>query len=326
MNDAELRTELGSPVGLGTFPFSGVFSPVDQDLASEIIDRFISGGGRYIETAPSYPVRAVDLGKALQPFKRDQFFLATKCVTGTDEQGNKVRSGKREFIEKQCEAELRRLGLENVDLIQAHSVPEDVTIGEAAEALEVLRSRGLTRFIGVSNVDSEQLAQFSNHAQIDFVQNRFSMIHRETHRTIEEFCERHEIWLNPYQVIERGQLGSEPLSPDGWTEGDLRRTKHEYSGEIYATIRGWVDRVLTPLADQYGQAVEVLALRWALSQPRVAVCVVGATKVWQMERNLGADSPLTQAALDSIEIAYNELVSEISNRFGLSVSEYRGLV
>jgi myo-inositol catabolism protein IolS len=316
--------ELGR-VGLGTFPLSGVFSLVNERAAIEIVETFLGSGGRYIETAPSYP-RRIELGSILSGFPRESFVIATKCVTNVAADGSKERTGKYGAVISQCEGELRRLGVDQLDVLQAHITPEDVEPSETMEAMESLRQRGLVRLIGVSNVSLEQLKAFAKGGHVDLIQNRTSMVHRSAYSPLVDYCREQDIYFNPYQVIERGQLTSKTSTPHEWRDGDLRRTKAEYSGDAYPTIRSWFLEYIDPIAAENGCSGETLAISWVLNKPMVKLCVVGATSKEQVLRNVkGGDLILSPSAMERIEAAFSVLVAEVRSRYGLSVEEYRGL-
>lgn len=312
-------------VGLGTFPFSGVFSTVDDKSATEIIEAFLATGERYIETAPSYP-RHVPLAPILARFPRESFVLASKCVTNVTPGGVRERTGRYDAVISQCEDELRRLEVDYLDVLQAHITPEDVDPSETMQALESLRERGLVRLVGVSNVSLEQLKAFAGGGHVDLVQNRFSMVHRGSYTSLVDYCRDNGIYLNPFQVIERGQLTSHPKSPDDWREKDLRRSKAEYAGDAYQTVRNWFLTSIEPIASDLGCSGETLAVGWVLHKPMVKLCVIGATTPEQVKRNVQArDLVLPASTMESIESAFSLLAHEIRERYGLSIEEYRGL-
>ncbi len=310
-------------IGLGTFPFSGVFSKVEQETAKQIVSQFLESGGWYIETAPVYPVDRVDLGSVLRDFDRSDFFIATKCVTGKDASGNTIRSGKRDHLRAQCTGEIARLGVGHLDLLQLHTVPEDAAAEESFGTLTELRDEGLVRNVGVSNVTASQLAAFQSVGEVNFVQNRFSFIHRAQHRAIEKFCLENQILLNPYQVIERGLLTDNP--PEEFREGDLRNSKYEYSGDVYHVIRAWVLESLAPIAAENGLSITELALGWVLGQPGIGIVPVGATSPGQVAKNMAVGRTLSDEALAAMDSAFADLEASIRSRVGLSVDEYRGL-
>lgn len=311
-------------LGLGTFPLSGVFSSVDNESAGDILRTFLESGSWYVETAPVYAPNGIDLGKMLKSFEREDFFLATKCVTGRDASGATVRSGKADHLRRQCHSELKRLGVSYLDLLQLHTVPEDASAKESFGTLQELKNEGLVRNVGVSNVSLSQLETFASVGPVDFVQNRFSFIYRAQHRAIEAFCQANGVLLNPFQVIERGLLTDNP--PLAFRDGDLRNTKYEYSGDVYHFIRSWVLRELKPIADAHAVSVTRLAIGWTMAQPAIGVISVGATSPDQVRANLTASAePIPADVIAEMELALERLEAAVRDRVGLSVDEYRGL-
>jgi aryl-alcohol dehydrogenase-like predicted oxidoreductase len=141
-----------------------------------------------------------------------------------------------------------------------------------------------------------------------------------------DYCREHDIHFNPYQVIERGQLASRTANPSDWRETDLRRSKAEYSGDAYMTIRKWFLEHIEPIAAEVGCSGEALAIGWVLHKPMVKLCVVGATTKEQVVRNVQAgDLILSPSVMDKIETAFSLLAAGVRERYGLSVEEYRGL-
>jgi myo-inositol catabolism protein IolS len=321
----ELATEIGIGVGLGTFPFASVFGSVTQAEAIDVFHAFIKSGGRYVETAPSYPYSSVDIGEMLATIPRSSYFLATKCVTGVDEIGRPVRSGRSSFLRWQVERELSRLRTESVDLLQAHNPPDDTSMDDLATILALLREEGLCRFIGISNVTFEQVRAFSTSVMPDFIQNRWSLLHRSSHDPLIGFCKEHRVYFNPYQAIERGQLTDEPSAPENWSVDDLRRRKPEYQGEPDEVIRDWIARDLRPLAREAGHSVESLAIGWVLSQPQVAVVVVGAKTPSQIRALADPGKPLDSHLVDEIDHCVRTLEERIRGEYGQSLDAFRGL-
>lgn len=312
-------------LGLGTFPFSGVFSEVTQDGAASVVRAHVEGGGRYVETAPSYPVRNVDIGRILAAFPRDALLIGTKCVTGTRPSGEKVRSGATATIVTQCHDELGRLGVDYLDVLQAHITPEDVDPAETMRALIALKAEGLVRWVGVSNVTLDQLQAFHTGGQIDLVQNRMSLVHDGSHSELSSFCAAHDIYFNQYQVIERGLLTTSTTLPEDRREGDLRSSKGEYGGETFHIVRQWFEREVAPIAARAHASAEAIAINWVLAQPRVATCVVGATNAAQASANLAAARELPLGTLDAVGEARRKLAEHLRSVYGLTIEEFRGL-
>lgn len=313
-------------VGLGTFPFSGVFREIDQDQAESVVHRFLDLGGQYIETAPIYPRTAVDLPKILRSLPRESFLIGTKCVLHIDPEGNTASSGERGSIRKQCLNEIERLGVEHLDLLQAHITPEDVPPDVTSDALNELKSEGLVSKIGVSNATTHDLERYLSGGSIDFVQNRLSIVHRTPTQDISRICEANGIRLNPFQVIERGQLVDASSDAGKWREGDLRMTKAEYLGEVFRRVHAWAMSDLREIARQGDLSMEQLSIRWVFSQPQVTLPVVGASRPSQVESNMsGGTDPLPADVLSAIDQSYTDLAARTQELFGLSLEEYRGL-
>lgn len=313
-------------IGLGTFPFSGVFSPITQQEAEGIVAAFLKLGGHYIETAPSYPRNNVNMGALIAKFPRQELLIGTKCVLDLDENGNMYNSGKPETVRQQCLAELKRLGVDYLDLLEAHYTAADVSCQVVAQTLNELKKEGLVRYIGASNASREDIAAYVAGGGIDYVQNRYSVIHRSPTENIADICAENNIRFNPYQVIERGQLNEKRAADSSWREGDLRLKKPEYVGDAYAKVRAWVTQTLGSIAKEAGLSMEALCIRWAFSRPQVTMPVVGATKLWQLQCNMAVGTePLPGDVLQAVEQAYTAFASEIQVNCGKSIEEFRGL-
>lgn len=313
-------------IGLGTFPFSGVFSPISQQEAEAITAAFLDLGGHYIETAPSYPRNNVNMGKLIAKFPRQELLIGTKCVLDLDETGTMYNSGKPETVRTQCLRELQRLGVDYLDLLEAHYTPADVAPEAVAQTLNELKKEGLVRYIGASNASEADIASYVAGGGIDFVQNRYSIIHRSPTENIAAICAEHNIRFNPYQVIERGQLIERNALVGNWRAGDLRLKKPEYTGDVFTAVRTWASGTLGQIAREAGMTLEVLSIRWAFSRPQVTLPVVGATKLWQLRSNMSAGTkPLPADVLTAVEQAYAAFCRQIQDTYGKSLEAFRGL-
>lgn len=314
-------------IGLGTFPFSGVFSPLTQIEAENIVKEFLNLGGHYIETAPIYPRNNVNMKQLIEKFNRDDLLIGTKCVLYLDSEGNTLSSGKPESIRKQCLEEMNRLGVDYLDLLEAHVTATDVEPKVVAEVLNELKKEGKVRYIGASNASPSDIISYVSGGGVDFIQNRYSIIHRNPTESITDLCIKNNIKFNPYQVIERGQLIDTTDSAGDWREGDLRSKKAEYVGDVYERVHTWAINILGKIAKESGMTLEDLSIRWIFSKPQITVPVIGATKIWQVKNNMRAGTEsLPLDVLDAVDKAYLSFKKEIQNVFGLSIEEFRGLV
>ena len=312
-------------IGLGTFPFCGVFSPITQEEAESITAAFLDLGGHYIETAPSYPRNNVNMGALIAKFPRQELLVGTKCVLDLDKDGNMYNSGKPETVRQQVTRELQRLGVDYLDLLEAHYTPADVSCAVVAETLNELKKEGLVRFIGASNANVENIRDYVAGGGIDYVQNRYSILHRSPTESIAPICREHNIRFNPYQVIERGQLIDNSATGGAWREGDLRHKKPEYSGDVFSLVRSWASGTLGAIAKEAGLTLEALSIRWAFSKPQVCTPVIGATKLWQLKSNMAAGTePLPMDVLTAVDAAYAAFCDKIQAEYGKSLEAFRG--
>lgn len=300
-----------SGIGLGSFPFSNVFSHVSKDEARDIVYAFLKNGGRYIETAPLYQINPL-MKEILSQIPRNKYFLSSKCVTGVDNKGQKVRSGKYDSIIAQCDYELETLGVDYIDLYIMHIPPPDATPEETMSALVHLLAKGKIRSIGVSNVNLAQLKEFASYGPISFIQNRFSVLNRSLSGEMVRYLVDNKIYNIPYQVIERGLLTDKAISGLSFKEGDLRLSKPEFSEDNRLIIINWVSNSLRPIANGLGISIETLVLAWTLHQPFVAVCTVGATSKRQVLENMHAQTiKLSIDTLEKIDSSYRDFANEI---------------
>lgn len=312
-------------IGLGTFPFSNVFTKVDRDEARKIVKSFIEFGGNYIETAPLYVGVGSLLREILRDVPRDKYYISTKCVTGLDKDGQKVRSGKYQSIINQCSLELETLGVDFIDLYMMHIPPPDALPDETMQALNDLKTKGLIKNIGISNVSLEQLKSFCQYGEIRYVQNRFSLLNQSFTAEFHNYCIEHNINYIPFQVIERGLLTSQVRNLI-LSENDLRRQKPEFREEVFLVIRNWVYTHLKPIADEMNISVESLVILWTLQQPQIAVCSIGATKSSQIKENMKAlNQPFPKEMLDKVNSAYDHLAKEVKTEYSKSIREFMGI-
>lgn len=310
-------------IGLGTFPFSNVFTPVAEDEATRIVEAFLDAGGRYIETAPVYPVAQANLGKILRQFPRESYLIGTKCGFFPDGAGKPQPLGAPAEVRQQVHAELRRLGVERLDLVEFHVTPQDVSPSEAMGGLEALKAEGLVGEVGVSNATTADLEAYLRGGTPRIVQNRYSIVHRREVQAIRGLCQRHSIEVSPYQVIERGQLLGSRI---GRRDGDLRNKKSEYIGDADERVRAWSRDVLGEIASSAGLSLLQLAVRWCFSDDTVVLPVVGATSVGQVRELLSVPvTPLPPDLYRSVEQAVASLETDVRRLFGVGLSEYRGL-
>ena len=180
--------------------------PDDPENAKAVLRRAVELGVNFIDTADSYgpEVNEQQIAEALHPYP-DDLVIATKGGLTHERQGEWLRDGRPEHLRACCEASLRRLRVERIDLYQLHSVDPSVPLEESLGALTELQQEGKIRHIGLSNVDTRQLAQARNLTPIVSVQNRYNVADRHSEGVLEA-CEREGIAFLPWFPLGFGEL------------------------------------------------------------------------------------------------------------------------
>lgn len=318
-------------IGLGTFPFANPFTPISKDEVNKVVSAFLDFGGKYIDTAPTYAFGETErvVGQALRSAKkanRKDYFLASMCGYVLDENNQYKVSGKHKDVIADCESSLQRLQVDYLDLYMSHLPDPNTPFEETVGALVELKKQGKVKYIGVSNVSLEQLKEYNKNREINFVENRFSLLNRAISPDFFEYCSNSDINIIVFQVIERGLLTNKVIEGLSLREGDLRNKKPEFGEDIRSRIALWVAEYLKPIADDLSVTVSALALWWTLQQPGITICLNGATSHSQLHDNFRAMSlKPAHGTLERIERAYQTLESQLSEEYSKSVREFMGL-
>ena len=301
-----------SPLCLGCMMFGGKTEPQDS---YDIIDAAIAGGINFLDTANVYSRgRSEEVtGEALKRNgKRYEIVLATK-VHGTmdDDDPNAYGSSRRHIIE-QCEASLRRLQTDYIDLYQIHRPRSDTPIDETLRALDDLIRAGKVRYIGTSTFAAWQLME-SLWVSKELGLNRFvceqppyHILDRRIERELIPMAQTYGIGLIPWSPLAGGLLTGkytrENPSPEGSRYADVSgnpRFAARKTEEIYDVVDA-----LTPVAGAKGATLAQFALAWVMQQPGVSSPIIGPRTMEQLVDNLGAfDVEITdedRALVDSL--------------------------
>ena len=320
-------TKLFNSMGLGTFPFAGPFGKIDDETSKTIINSFLKKCGKYIDVAPTYAFGKVEelLGKEFKNFDRKDFFVNTSCGYVRDGDGYRV-SGKYADVIADCDASLKRLDLDYIDLYISHIPDVNTPFSETVSALLDLKNAGKIKHIGVSNVTLDQLKEYNAKGDIEFVQNRFSLLNHSIDKEFEEYLINNNIGLVAYQVLDRGLLTNKMLGNFSVNEGDLRKKKPEFDTQIVNELAIWVRTQLKPIAVENDISITSLAIKWAQHQPFVAMCQCGATKESQLSDFVDAvQVTVHDDFYDKVDAAYNVLENALLEKYGKTVRQFMGL-
>ena len=285
---------------------------LDEAAAQPFFRRAVEAGINFFDTSDMYSAGASEevTGRALRDLaRRDEVVLATKVYFPLAEGPNQSGLGRKHVIQA-CEASLRRLGLETIDLYQIHRFDPVVPIEETLAALDHLVRTGKVRYIGASSGYAWEMALAlsvsERHGWARFVsmQNHYNLVYREEEREMMPLCLHEGVGVIPWSPLARGLLARpRPADAQIKSGGTARAASDAYSPRLYDAANDWevVDAV-ERVATHRGVGMAEVALAWLLSRPGVTAPIVGATKLEHLEAALRSlDLTLTdeeQAALD----------------------------
>lgn len=288
---------------------------LDEEAARPFFRRAVEAGITFFDTADMYSVGASEevTGRALRELApRDEIVIATKVYNPMGP-GPNMRGLGRKHVVQACEASLRRLGVDVIDLYQIHRFDPDVPVDETLEALNDLVRAGKVRYLGASSGAAWRMGQALSvserrgWARFVSMQNHYNLVYREEEREMIPLCLEEGIGLIPWSPLARGLL-ARPRPAEGRQEaaGTARAGSDAYAREMYDQPSDWdvVDAVAA-VADARGLAMSAVALAWLLSRPGVAAPIVGATKLAHLDAALAAlDVRLTAEEVAAVEAPY----------------------
>ena len=248
-------------------------APRDHDTAIAVLRRAVELGVDLIDTADSYgPATSEELiAEALHPYA-DGLVVATKGGLERPGPGNWTRNGRPEHLREACEASLRRLRVDRIDLYQLHSPDPDVPYADSVGALRDLRDEGKIRHVGVSNVSVEQLEQARSIVEVATVQNRFNLTDRSSADVL-AVCERDDLGFFPWFPLAAGKLAE----PGG---------------------------ALAQIAERHDATTGQVALAWLLGYSPVMLPIPGTGSIAHLEENVAAAGlALSAAELSELDAA-----------------------
>ncbi len=290
-----------SALGLGCMGMSDFYGSHDDAASEALIKSALDRGVNFLDTADMYgPFTNEQLvGRAIKG-RRREVFLATKFGIQRDpaDPARRGFNGRPEYVRSACDASLKRLGVDHIDLYYQHRVDPATPIEDTVGAMGELVRAGKVRYLGLSEAGPATLRRACAVHPITALQTEYSLWTRDPENEILATCDALGIGFVAYSPLGRGFLTGAIRSPDDFEPDDYRRHSPRFQGENFSNNLRLVEQIRT-LATGKGCTPAQLALAWILARNPHIVPIPGTRKLARLEENLGA----LDVRLDAAELA-----------------------
>jgi aryl-alcohol dehydrogenase-like predicted oxidoreductase len=293
-----------SELGLGCMGMSAMYGGTTEKEARSVIHRALDLGVTMLDTSDAYgPYTNEELvGRAIAG-RRDEVVISTKF--GAAIPGVSEAHGDPDSVRRSCEASLRRLGVEHIDLYYQHRVDFTVPVEETFGAMAELVDAGKVRYLGICEASAERIQRAHSVHPLTAVQTEYSLWSRELEATILPTVRELGIGLVPYSPLGRGFLTGTITSTGDLADNDVRKARlPRFQDENLSLNLGLLESVKA-IAERLGATPGQVALAWVLAQGDDVVPIPGTRRIGYLEENLAATAlTLTDADLRELEKAF----------------------
>ena len=310
-----------SSLGLGCMGMSQGYGAADQSESLRVLETYLELGGNFLDTADAYGPHTNEelIGQFLRAApsnRREKIVLATKFgLQGSSVTGEQRINGRPEYVRQACEASLKRLCTEHIDLYYLHRLDPETPIEETIGAMRELVLEGVVRQIGLSEVSSATLRRAHAVHPVAALQSEYSLWTREIESEVLPTLHELGIGFVPFSPLGRGFLSGELRHPDDLDPNDFRRNLPRFQGENFFKNLELV-KTVTALALEKGITPGQLALAWVLAKQSdhgvQIVPIPGTKRIKYLRENMQA----IEVQLDPTEISRLEAVFPVGSIAG----------
>jgi aryl-alcohol dehydrogenase-like predicted oxidoreductase len=289
------------PIGLGCMSLSGVYGPSDDAAGVAFVQKAIDMGVDHLDSSDMYGWGQNEdlLGRALKG-RRDKVMLASKFGQTQQPGGANGVDGSPAYVQQACEASLKRLGVDHIDLYYQHRVDPKVPVEDTVGAMARLVEQGKVGHLGLCEAKPERIAAAHKVHPIAAVQSEFSLLYQEVGIATRQVTRDLGISFVAYAPLGRSLLAGVVPDLNNLAQGDTRGRHPRFQGDNFSKNRVFVEGLEAIAADRRCTVAQ-LCLAWLLAQGDDVLPIPGTKNLGRLEENLGAiDITLSQAELDAI--------------------------
>jgi len=292
-------------IGLGCMVMPGFYAPGPEEDSIATIRHAKNIGVNFIDTADLYGFGKNEelIGRAIKN-ERDGYIIATKFGNVRTAEGTPDVDGRPEYVQQACEASLKRLGIDEIDLYYFHRMDPKVPIEETVGAMTRLIEQGKVRYLGLSEAAPETLKRAHATHPIAALQTEYSLWTRDVEEDVLAVCADLGIGFVAYSPLGRGILTGAVTGQDSLAESDRRRDHPRYQGNNLTANLALLQPV-QEMARARGVTPAQIALAWLLARGHHIVAIPGTTKAAHLESNAAAlDIDLTVDDMATLDNAF----------------------